>query len=160
LPAMKSYAMSLRRARTTRASTRVRILLLTTLLAAAPGSAKADTPHPEPRVIVKVTSVQGPHDRADVERSARLAWGRIVRCYVSSVQRERGLIHLELAIARGGKVTRARRIGSTLKDRELVSCLTNALNGIAMPKASARSSANAEIHVAPGDPAANSTGAE
>jgi hypothetical protein len=103
-------------------------------------------------VIVNVRSVRGPHRQVDVERSARLAWGRIVKCYYSSDQRERGAIAVELVIAGSGKVTSARRTRSTLKDRELATCLTKAMKGLAMPKARAGSTANAEIEVAPGDP--------
>jgi hypothetical protein len=126
------------------------LLLLTTVVMEE--AASAAEPHPEPRVIVNVLSVRGPHRQVDVERSARLAWGRIVRCYNSSDQRERGAIALELVIAGNGKVTRARRIRSTLKNRELATCLTKAMKGLAMPQARAGSTADAEIHVAPGDP--------
>ncbi len=113
---------------------------------------KTRAPHPEPRVIVKVTSVRGPHVRGEVEHSARLGWGRIVRCYKSVPQREKGMIALELVISGYGKVTQARRTRSTLESHKLAACLTLAIKGLAMPKASARSIAVAEVHVAPGDP--------
>jgi hypothetical protein len=157
-----------------RACQGIRRLLLTLVLVAAASSATAeesDTPalqraasddappsnesrpaHPEPRVIVNVMSVHGPHRRAEVERSARLAWGKIVRCHKTIDQRARGAVTIELVIASSGKVTGARRITSTLKNRELTSCLTSAIKGVAMPKAKARSTAHAEVHVAPGDP--------
>jgi hypothetical protein len=108
-------------------------------------------PHPEPRVIVNVTSVKGPHGRADVERAARLSWGRIVRCYNTIDQNAKGMIGLELVVASSGKVTRATRTDSTLKNGELVACLTDVMKSVAMPKAGGRSTARAEIHVAPGD---------
>ncbi|HEY3493507.1 MAG TPA: hypothetical protein VGK73_02430 [Polyangiaceae bacterium] len=115
----------------------------------------ADEPrpyHPEPRVIVNVTSVKGPHARADVERAARLAWGRIVSCYKSIDKQAKGRLELELVVAGAGKVTDARRTRSTLRNQKLDACLTEALEGLTMPKARARSIARAEIHVAPGDP--------
>jgi hypothetical protein len=108
--------------------------------------------HPEPRVIVNVTQVKGPHARAEVERSARLAWGRIVGCYKSIDKQAKGHLELELVVSGAGKVSDARRTGSTLRNQKLAACLTKALDGLAMPKAAARSIARAEIHVAPGDP--------
>jgi hypothetical protein len=109
-------------------------------------------PHPEPRVIVSVLSVRGPHRQTEVERSARLAWGRIVKCYKSIDQQARGKVAVELVVSSSGKVTRSKRLGSTLKNGELTACLTNTMKGLSMPKARAGSTAKAEIHVAPGDP--------
>jgi hypothetical protein len=102
-------------------------------------------------VVVNVISVQGPHERADVERSARLAWGRIVRCYNTLGQGTRGMVELELVVSRDGKVTGARRTRSTLKVGELAGCLAQVMRRTPMPNASGRSSAITEIHVAPGD---------
>jgi hypothetical protein len=108
-------------------------------------------PHPEPRVIVNVLSVRGPHERSAVERSARLAWGRIVGCYNALGEGGRGRVEIELAISSDGRVTGARRTHSTLKTRELERCLASTMRRVSMPKASGRSSALTEIHVAPGD---------
>jgi hypothetical protein len=107
--------------------------------------------HPEPRVIVTVSAVRGPHDRAEVERAARLAWGRIVGCYKAIDRTARGAVALELVVSASGKVTSARRTRSTLEKRELATCLTTAMEGLAMPTARARSVASTEIQVAPGD---------
>jgi hypothetical protein len=118
-----------------------------------PPASEAPKPyHPEPRVIVNVTSVDGPHARSDVERAARMAWGRIVGCYKSIDPQAKGLIRLELVVAGSGKVTSARRMHSTLKNRELLACLTGAMKGLAMPKARAGSTVHTEIRIAPGDP--------
>jgi hypothetical protein len=102
-------------------------------------------------VIVNVLSVRGPHERSAVERSARLAWGRIVSCYNALGERRRGRVEIDLAISSDGRVTAARRTHSTLKTRELARCLSSAMRRVSMPKASGRSSALTEIHVAPGD---------
>jgi hypothetical protein len=118
-----------------------------------PPEAEAPAPHhPEPRVVVNDTSVKGPHARGDVERAARLAWGRIVSCYKAIDPRAKGWIRLDLAVAGHGKVTDSRRTHSTLKNRELETCLAGAMKGLAMPKARAGSTAHTEIHVAPADP--------
>jgi hypothetical protein len=119
------------------------------------GNAGADRPrlpHPEPRIIVNVLSVRGPHTRAEVERSARRGWGKIVRCYKSIDDGARGAVEAELIVAGSGKVTSARRTRTTLKNRELATCVAKAMKGLAMPKARARSIASVEIRVAPGDP--------
>jgi hypothetical protein len=130
--------------------------VLVALLAASGGVANAEAraPHPEPRVIVNVISVRGPHERAEVERAARRAWGRIVSCYKTIDQSARGTVELELVVAGTGKVTAARRTRSTLENGELASCLTDAMKGLSMPKAASRSTAKTEIRVAPGDPPA------
>jgi hypothetical protein len=103
-------------------------------------------------VIVNVLRVRGPHARDEVERSARLGWGRIVSCYKSSDAREKVVVTLELAVSGNGTVTRARRIRSPARDRELADCLASAMQRLAMPKARARSTATVEIRLAPGDP--------
>lgn len=118
----------------------------------APDSAeKSRAPHPEPRVIVNVLAVRGPHGRAGVERSARGGWGRIIKCYKSFDRRARGMVGVEFAVGSNGRVTAVRRTRSSLKNGNLATCLANALLGLSMPKAGGRSTANAEIHVAPGD---------
>jgi hypothetical protein len=122
------------------------------LLFSARASADSErAPHPEPRVIVSVHSVSGPHARKDVERAARLGWGRIVRCYKASSKRPSGSVRLELVVSGSGSVTTARRLGSTLGDKELSRCLTRSMKGLAMPKAPRRSIARVEVQVAPGD---------
>ena len=115
-------------------------------------SAPKKAPHPEPRVIVNVVAVHGPHDRAAVERSAREGWGRFVKCYKSFDRGAKGMIGVEFAVGSQGKVIRVRRTRSSLKSTELAACLSDTLLGLAMPRAASRSTAFGEIHVAPGDP--------
>lgn len=108
--------------------------------------------HPDPRVIVNVTSARGPHARKELERAARLAWGRIVSCYEATAGGAKGIVEFELVVAGTGKVTEARRTRSTFRNEKLEGCLSRALTGVTMPQARARSIAQAEIHLAPGDP--------
>ena len=111
-------------------------------------------PHPHPRVIVSATKVRGPHDRAAVERAARLGWGRIVSCYEEAKARgtaPRGVVVARLEIAARGEVTRARRLRASLA-KSLAKCLVGAMRGLAMPRARSGSSADVSIQVAPGDP--------
>jgi len=114
---------------------------------------KPRAPHPEPRVIVSVLSIAGPHERAQVERHARFAWGKIVRCYKSIDPSARGKVLIELAIRGSGASSDARRLSATLANRDLGACLTRIMNGLTMPKARRTSFAKIEIRVAPGDPA-------
>ena len=69
-------------------------LLIAALVAQALSVAAAE-PHPEPRVIVNVVSVRGPHTPAAVQRAARFGWGRIVRCYKSVDPSIKGKLDLE-----------------------------------------------------------------
>ncbi|HEY6560815.1 MAG TPA: hypothetical protein VI072_26240 [Polyangiaceae bacterium] len=107
--------------------------------------------HPEPRVIVNVLSVQGPHEREAVQRAARNAWGRIVSCYKSVGQRKRGSVELELTISADGRVPSARRSGGSLENPDLAACLAGVMKRVEMPAARARSRALTEIELGPGD---------
>lgn len=116
-------------------------------------TAAAAPPHPEPRVIVNVIAVHGPHAPLEVQRAARLAWGRIIRCYKSIDNGAKGQVGLELHVSKSGSVASARAGRSTLDNPELVRCLADTMTGVAMPRADADSSASIEIHLAPGDKA-------
>ncbi len=135
----------------------IRNLALCALLSSATRGASAEDPaprppHPEPRGIVSVVSLAGPHERDQVERHARLAWGKIVRCYKAIDRSARGSVTVELAVRGSGTSSGARRLGATLKNPALSACLTRILNGLKMPKAARTSFAKIEIRVAPGDP--------
>ena len=108
--------------------------------------------HPEPRVIVNVTLVQGPHDAGKLQTAARLGWTRIVRCYKLSGRGQRVVISLELVVSPDGSVASARDVGTDPKYRDLGGCLVEAVQGLTMPKAPAESTATVEIKLAPGDP--------
>jgi hypothetical protein len=112
-------------------------------------------PHPEPRVIVNVLSVRGPHDPARVQHAARFGWKRIVRCYKRNDPKRAVIVNLELDVSSEGSVTQARNARSNPRDPELATCLADVLPGLAMPKAPASSTADVEIRLAPGDPPAN-----
>jgi hypothetical protein len=111
-----------------------------------------DAPHPEPRVIVNVTGVRGPHAIAAVQRAARFGWGRIVRCYKAIDRHAKGRILIEARVSAAGSLTGSRQASSTLDSAKLSTCLTECLRGLPMPKAAAASTATIEIQVAPGDP--------
>ncbi len=107
-------------------------------------------PHPEPRVIVTVTTVRGPHPPEAVQRAARETWAQLVRCYKKHANRQRGKLRVELQISAVGAVRSARKLNSTFSD-ELSRCVALALQRKAMPVASGSSNAVVEVRLAPGD---------
>ena len=143
-----------------RAPCRAIFLSVATLVASGwignAGSAWADEPsrppHPEPRVIVNVLSVKGPHKPDRVQHDARFGWKRIVRCYKAQGAKEKTIVTLELSLAGTGTVAHARSVVAEAKDRELAACLADTLTGLTMPKAPADSTADIEIRLSPGDP--------
>jgi hypothetical protein len=130
--------------------TRISLSLVAVLAGFAP-LLRAKPAHPEPRVIVNVISVEGPHPRAEVERSLRLGWGRIVRCYESRGGRSKGKLDLKLGLSSHGQVKTASVTGSTLNNAELTTCLIAVVQGLSVPRADADSKAISEIRLAPGD---------
>src|SRR5512135_2750703 len=128
-----------------RAPCRAIFLSVATLVASGwignAGSAWADEPsrppHPEPRVIVNVLSVKGPHKPERVQHDARFGWKRIVRCYKASGAKEKTAVTLELAVSSAGRVTGARSLLFEERDRDLANCLVEVLPGLDMPKAPA-----------------------
>jgi hypothetical protein len=125
---------------------RALVFAMVTLLATPAGAY-----HPEPRVIVNVTALQGGHDRDAVERSAREGWGGIVRCYKRHGKSQRGTLELRLEISAAGRVVGTRRLGSTLND-EVSVCLASVLRERAMPDGRSGSTATVKVELAPGDP--------
>lgn len=121
-------------------------------LVIAPAAQADRPPHPEPRVIVNVTEVRGPHTAARVQHAARFGWIRIVRCYKAIDRRAKGKVTIEAMVSSDGSLTQSRQKHSTLESAELSACLTDCLKGLPMPKADAASTATIEIQVAPGDP--------
>ncbi|HEY5957965.1 MAG TPA: hypothetical protein VIV60_15485 [Polyangiaceae bacterium] len=112
---------------------------------------QARPPHPEPRVIVNVLSVAGPHNADRVQHDARFGWKRIVRCYKANGAKEPANVTLELAVSGDGNVVGARSIIVEPKHRELAACLVTALPGLTMPKAPSSSKVDVEIRLSPGD---------
>lgn len=111
--------------------------------------------HPLPRVIVDVTGVKGPLRAADAQRVARQRlWGRIVECYRPGAYRDPSLggkTTVRLTVSRAGKVTAAKSTGSSLRDPEVVACLTTATKSLPLPRAKAGSTVTLVLQVFPGD---------
>jgi hypothetical protein len=118
----------------------------------ASDNSKPERPyHPEPRVIVNVVSLKGPHHQARVQHDVRFGWKRIVRCYKAHSPNQRALVTLDLIISGEGSVERVQNTGSLPENRELERCLAERLPGLSMPKANENSTANVEIKLSPGD---------
>jgi hypothetical protein len=112
--------------------------------------------HPEPRVVVDVLNVAGPHQRAEIEREARRAlWAKVIACYRPAAAKKPGLrgeATLKFRVSAEGAVSGVRPERSNLGDDEIVACFRGHVAGLALPKAPAASDVAMEIHVAPGDP--------
>jgi hypothetical protein len=130
------------------------LALATSCLSGAPAAAPRGG-HPEPRVIVDVLDVVGPHPRAELEREARRSlWGKIIACYRPAAAKKPGLqgdARLRFRVSAEGKVGAARAERSELGD-DVAACFQGHVARLAMPKASAPSDVVMQIHVAPGDP--------
>jgi hypothetical protein len=118
----------------------------------ASDASKPERPyHPEPRVVVNVVSLKGPHNQARVQHDARFGWKRIVRCYKAHSPHKPAVVTMALIISAEGSVERVQDTGSVPANRELERCLADVLPGLSMPKANDKSTANVEIKLAPGD---------
>lgn len=111
--------------------------------------------HPMPRVIIDVTGLTGPHDRAEVERLLRRNhWIRVIGCYRKGAYKNqalRGDASVTFAITRRGVIEAATLRSSTLDDEVVSACLAGELPRLTMPRARGPSKVTARIHVAPGD---------
>lgn len=130
------------------------LALVSGVLAASPRLAFAErAPHPEPRVIVTVTEIHGPHERAAVQRAARETWGGIVRCYKAHGHGKRGAVVFALEISEAGQISDIQRTGAgdSKLNAEIGACLMRVLSKKTMPTAPSASSATIEIRLAPGN---------
>jgi hypothetical protein len=120
------------------------------------GTSMGDSPHPEPRVIIDILRVSGPHDRGDVEREARrLLWGKIVGCYRPALQttpKLRGEAVFKFRADARGKASGVHKVRATMPDDDVVKCWAKVLRGLPLPEAPRASDVVIQIHVAPGDP--------
>jgi hypothetical protein len=107
--------------------------------------------HPEPRVVVNVLSVRGPHNPARVQHDARFGWKQIVICYKKHGPHHKTLVKLDMVVSGEGKLARVLNVRNDASNHELEQCLVDRLPGLSMPKAPADSTAYVEIQLAPGD---------
>ena len=128
-------------------------LILGGLLAAG---AVAPGYHPQPRVIVDVHDVDGPHERSDVQREARaFLWHKIIRCYragAASKPKLKGDATFAVRVAPSGNVSSVRSTGGTIGDEGVVACWAKQIAKVPMPKAPGSSAVVLSVQVAPGDP--------
>ena len=119
-------------------------------VAAAPGQR-----HPQPRVIVDVERVDGPHQRADVERQARShLWHKVIRCYRAGAANKpklKGDATFALRIGADGDVSEVRSTGGTLGDERVIACVARQIEQVPMPTAAGSSRVSMQVHLAPGD---------
>ena len=111
--------------------------------------------HPDPRVVINVARVKGPHDPAKVQQLLRRNhWINVVRCYRLGAFKNselRGWTKATVALSAKGKIHDTRLIDSELDDHDVASCMVGKLALIAVPAAAKKSQAWIELRVGPGD---------
>jgi hypothetical protein len=111
--------------------------------------------HPQPRVIIDVTHVKGPHKAADVQREARrLFWIKVVTCFGLGAykdQKLRGMTRAVIQVDKNGKVRGSRIASTKLTEEDVPKCFAEELKKLPLPKAKSGSAVTLEIQVSPGD---------
>lgn len=111
--------------------------------------------HPDPRVIVNLERIQGPHPAAEVLRLARRNhWIQVVRCYRLGAYKDpnlRGSTKALVSLGRRGEVRSAKLLETDLADRAVADCMVEKMRGLSFPAARGTSTARFELRVGPGD---------
>jgi hypothetical protein len=111
--------------------------------------------HPDPRVIINVTKVTGPHGAPKIQQLLRRNhWIQVVRCYRLGAYKDselRGWARGTAIVKKDGKIHDPRLVSTDLADKEVAECMLQRLTLAAMPTAAKKSQASVEIHVGPGD---------
>jgi hypothetical protein len=123
------------------------------------GALIADPPleegHPDPRVIVDVTSSKGPHAAADIQRLFRRNfWIEVIECYRLAAYKDRNLrgkTTIRIWVGAKGKITKSSLGDTTFKERDVPECLVQKARSIELTKARAVSTATIAVQVGPGD---------
>ena len=137
------------------------IASLPTLLP-SPAASQEKAPHPEPRVVIDVTTPKASKSGAAVQAAARRGfWGKAVGCYKQSAK-DAPALEIDATLTtdvRGGAVKRAdfkkgkqgKRSREQQKKVDAVGrCLAKQIVGLEMPK-SARGFFTLQVHIRPGD---------
>jgi len=126
------------------------------LLALVATANAAPARHPQPRVVVEVQHVDGPHQRADVQREARsFLWGKIIKCYragAADKPKLKGEATFALRVSADGEVSGVRTTGATIAHEGVIRCWAREIEQVPMPRAEAASHISLQVHVSPGDP--------
>lgn len=111
--------------------------------------------HPDPRVIVNVDRVRGPHDKNALQREARkYHWINVVRCYRLGAYKDdnlRGWTKIFTTVTRGGAIHKPRLVETELKDNDVAQCIIKRLHTLKLPRAGRASQVNLSVKVSPGD---------
>jgi hypothetical protein len=111
--------------------------------------------HPEPRVIVNVDKLGGPHQAKSVQRSARKhLWKPIINCYRLGAFKDphlRGWTKARFTVSSAGKVSKPRMIDTELDDPKVAQCMVDKLAKLPLPRARRGSNVWVSMRVGPGD---------
>jgi len=111
--------------------------------------------HPDPRVIVNIDKVAGPHPAKGLQRTARRhLWKPIINCYRLGAFKDphlRGWTKARFAVSSAGKVRRPRLLDTELDDPEVAQCMVGKLANLPLPRARRGSNVWVAMRVGPGD---------
>jgi hypothetical protein len=111
--------------------------------------------HPDPRVIVNIDKVDGPHEQQMLQRIARkYHWINAVRCYRLGAYKDlelRGWTHATMTVSTAGRVLRPKLSKTELEDDAVSKCIVDKLRTLKFPRAKKSSKAWIDIRVGPGD---------
>jgi hypothetical protein len=123
------------------------------------GELAADQPgpvgHPDPRVVVNVDAVRGPHEQATVQRLARKhQWIEIARCYRLGFHEDpelRGWTKARMIIGSNGRVRSTKLLDTELDREDVPKCMVDKLKKLRFPAARSNSRVDLSMRVGPGD---------
>ncbi len=123
------------------------------------GALLADPPgvegHPDPRVIVNIDKVEGPHDEKKLLRvSRKYHWINVVRCYRLGAYKDRelrGWTHARAVVSTAGRILRPKLLKTELDDEEVAKCVVDKLRTLKLPRGPKSSKVWYDIRVGPGD---------
>jgi hypothetical protein len=112
--------------------------------------------HPEPRIVIEVTAVQGGVQQAEVQRAARArGWGLVRSCYAEGLRRNQrlaGHFGFDFTIGADGAVASSDRKPTTFADESVVGCVARELAHLSLFKPeNANASVAFQVTLSPGD---------
>ena len=111
--------------------------------------------HPDPRVIINLDKIRGPHRGKDVLRLARRNhWMKVIRCYRLGAYKDRhlrGWTKAVFDVSPGGRASNARLLDTKLADKQVANCMVTKLETLKLGRAARSSRVWLSLRVAPGD---------
>jgi hypothetical protein len=111
--------------------------------------------HPDPRVIIDVARVKGPHDPKELQRLLRRNhWIHVVRCYRLGAYKHpelRGWTKTVVTVSRAGEIIKTRVLETELDEEAVAECMAEKLRAMKVSGQKSASQAWIDMKVGPGD---------